>query len=282
MRSIGLRGSAFALLGLCIFLLSRNARAEGKGAASLDLAHDAWNRGEIQEAEKLLDDALKKGGLSRDQTLDCYVRLGSANAVLGRKKEAQAAFRTAALMDAGFAVPSDAGKKAVNLADQVRKEQLGFGQLELHLDLPKAPKVGAPIGVTVTMDGAHTTLFTRVGLSAKESTSGKTFAFEMVPAETMQFTIPGSLALPNGDVAVHVEALDASDNQLTTSDGRVRIVAEKPEPVATKKGGFWSSPWPYLIGGVVLAGAAAGGVGIFLGTQSSAQVNVGAPTVRAN
>jgi hypothetical protein len=47
---------------------------------------------------------------------------------------------------------------------------------------------------------------------------------------------------------------------------------------ARKGGGFWSSPWPYVIGGVALAGA---GTAVYFGTRPSEQVAVGAPTVRA-
>jgi hypothetical protein len=263
-------------------LFSHLARAQSRGAPSLDLARDAWNRGEFQQAESLLTEALARGGLKRDQTLECYVRLGSARAVLGKKDAAQAAFRQAALMDAQFAVPSDAGRKAVQLADAVRKQQMGFGELALKLELPRNPRAGASLAVTVTMDGAHTPLFARVGLSARESTTGKSFAFEMAPAETMHFTIPASLAIPDGDVGVRVEALDVHDNQLAVSEGHVRIAAPPKVEAESKKGsgGFWSTAWPYVLGGVVLAGAAAGGIGIYFGAQSSGQVNVGAPSVR--
>jgi hypothetical protein len=272
-----------AVFGMCTVLLSIPAHAQTKGEASLELARDAWNRGELGQAESLLNEALSRGGLKRDQTLECYVRLGAARAVLGKKDAAQTAFRFAALMNSSFVVPPDAGKRAVQVADAVRKQQIGFGELALKLELPQKPKVATSIPVTVTMDGAHTTLFARVGLAAKESTTGKTFAFEMTPAETMHFTVPATLALPNGEVSIHIEALDTNDNQLAVTEGHARIASEiaKTEKVEEKKrGGFWSSPWPYVIGSVVLAGAAAGGIGIYFGAQSSSQINVGAPSVR--
>jgi len=269
------------LVSLCIFLLPSSAHAQS-GSSSLDLARDAWNRGELAQAESLLNEALSRGGLKRTETLECYVRLGSARAVLGKKDSAQAAFRLAALMDANFVVPSDAGKKAVQLADNVRKAQVGFGELALKLDVPSSTKPATSIEVKVSMDGAHTSMVTRVGLVAKESTSGKTFNFELSPAETMHFTVPSSLALPNGDVSIHVEALDKSDNQLAFSDGRVRVSSpKKEEPTVKAGGGFWSSAWPYVIGGFVLAGAAAGGVGVyFVSQQGASHINVGAPSVR--
>jgi hypothetical protein len=228
-------------------------------------------------------EALARGGLKREQTLECYVKLGSARAVLGRKQEATAAFRQAALLDANFVVPADAGKRAVQAADAVRKQQAGFGTLALKIDVPSTAKPGAPLAVTVSMDAAHTTLFARVGLLAREPSTGKTFNFENAPAERMQFTIPASLTLPNAALTIHVEALDKSDNELAVTEAHVHIQGEqRSEDSGTKKtgGGFWSTPWPYVIGGVLVAGAAAGSVGLYFGVQGSGTINVGAPTVR--
>lgn len=269
-------------MGIAILGVSATVYAQTTGAASLDQARDAWNRGEFQQAETLFVEALARGGLKRDQTLECYVKLGSARAVLGRKQEATAAFRQAALMDAGFAVPPDAGKRAVQAAEQVRKQQAGFGVLALKVEAPEKTKAGAALPITVSMDPAHTTLFARVGLVAKEPSTGKTFNFENAPAEKMQFTIPASLMLPNAALTIHVDALDKSDNQLAFADAHVRVLgAEKEEePKKVAGGGFWSSPWPYVIGGALLAGAAAGGVGLYFGIQGSSNVNVGAPSVR--
>jgi hypothetical protein len=269
---------------LAAFLgVSTTLSAQTTGAASLDQARDAWNRGEFQQAETLLVEALSRGGLKRDQTLECYVKLGSARAVLGRKSESALAFRQAALLDADFLVPADAGKRAVQAADAVKKQQAGFGVLALKVDVPTTAKPGAPLSVSVSIDPAHTTLIARVGLLAREPSTGKTFNFENAPSEHMQFTIPASLTLPNAALTIHVDALDKSDNQLAFGEAHVHVAGEqKSEDTGTKKagGGFWSTPWPYLIGGAVLAGAAAGSVGLYFGLQANPNVNVGAPSVR--
>lgn len=273
-------------LALCFAaaLCVGSASAQTTGATSLEAAKDAWNRGEFQQAETLLVEALARGGLKRDQTLECYVRLGSARAVLGRKQEATAAFRQAALLDADFAVPADAGKRASQAAEAVKKQQAGFGVLALALDLPRAAAAGSPVPVTVKMDPAHTPLVARVALSAREATTGKTFALESAPSTTMRFTVPASLALPGGDVAVRAEALDKSDNRLAVSEGRVRVGAEaarREEPAsAAKGGGFWGSAWPWVIGGALLTGAAAGGLGAYFAFQGAGTINVGAPALR--
>ncbi len=76
------------------------------------------------------------------------------------------------------------------------------------------------------------------------------------------------MTLPNATLHVRVDALDAHDNQLATDDARVSV---RPTPIAethptkdllrpTGGGGFWSTAWPWVIGGaLVAAGGAVGG-----------------------
>jgi hypothetical protein len=256
------------------------------GAVALDQARDAWGRGEFPQAEALYQEALSRGGLKRDQALECWVHVGSARAVLGKKDLAMAAFRQAALMDASFAVPPEAGKRALQVAEAVRKQQVGFGELRLKLNVPTSPPASVPLPVIVSMDAAHTGLVTRLFFVAKDTATTKGFEFENLPADSVKFTIPSSLMASGADLLVRVDALDGSDNQLASSETHVRVrgvaapggIAEQPEE--KHGGGFWSSPWPYVIGGVVLSGAVAGTVGIYFGAKTPTQVNVGAPTIR--
>lgn len=255
------------------------------GAVALDQAREAWNRGEFPQADALYQDALSRGGLKRDQALECWVHLASARAVLGKKDLAMAAFRQAALMDGQFVVPPEAGKRALQLAETVRKQQVGFGELRLKLNVPSSPPASVPLPVVVTMDPAHTGLVTRLWLVAKDQATTKSFEFENVPSETVKFTVPANLAASGADLVVRVDALDASDNQMATSEARVKVrgvavALDKPQDEPRAGGGFWSTPWPYVIGGALLAGAAAGSVGIYFGARTPTQVNVGAPTIR--
>jgi hypothetical protein len=53
----------------------------------------------------------------------------------------------------------------------------------------------------------------------------------------------------------------------------------KHEPIKKedeKSGGFWSTAWPYVLGGVALA---AGGAAVYLGTRPTDDVTVGAARV---
>jgi len=51
----------------------------------------------------------------------------------------------------------------------------------------------------------------------------------------------------------------------------------EPDKSSKKGGGFWASPWPYVIGGVALA---AGGAAVYLGTRPTDDVMVGGASVR--
>ena len=274
-------------MAVCALLLSATTAAwadRPAGAIALDQARDAWGRGEFPQAEGLYQEAISRGGLKRDQALECWVHIASARAVLGKKDLAMAAFRQAALMDAAFVVPPEAGKRALQVAEAVRKQQVGFGQLQLKLAIPSSPPASVAIPVVVSMDAAHAGLVTRLWFVARDAATTKSFEFENLPAETVKFTIPANLAASGADLVVRVDALDASDNQMASSDAHVHVRGaagpiEGP-PGEERRGGFWSSPWPYLIGGTVLAGAVAGTVGIYFGARTPTQVNVGAPTIR--
>ena len=81
-----------------------------------------------------------------------------------------------------------------------------------------------------------------------------------------------------------VRALDAHDNELVEQETRV-VVTGAREPVAKAdvaptSGGFWHTPWPWVIGGALVA--AGGGAGLYFALRPPSDVNVGAPRVQAN
>ena len=108
--------------------------------------------------------------------------------------------------------------------------------------------------------------------------------------------------MPNASVLVRVDALDKQGNRLASAEDRVRVgdgvrvgggatasssspqaspspAASTPPGDSSRKGGsFWSSPWPYVVGGLALAGA---GTAVYFGTRPSDQVSVGQVGVKA-
>lgn len=107
----------------------------------------------------------------------------------------------------------------------------------------------------------------------------------------MEIEIPASSVIAGALVTVRVDALDPRNNRIASSENRVQVASEGavvPVPVPTDKPegpqpsgnrkSFWSTPWPYVIGGVVIAGA---GAAVFFGTRPTEDVTIGSPAVRA-
>ncbi len=253
------------------------------GATALEKARGLWAQGEFEAAEPAYLMALEKGGLPRDATLECYIKLGAVRGILGKKDLALAAFRTAALLDSAFVVPPEAGKKTVVLADTAKAQQqkVGVGQLRAEPSAPAEVDGAAPFAVNVMLDPAHAAVITRLALSVFDGSTGKTFRFDDVAqSPVVHFRVPATVVLPGARLVLHVDALDVHDNVLVEGESRVTV---RSTPVATGKvdtptgsTSFWATPWPYLIGGVLLAGAAVGGYFLF---RPPSEVAVGAASI---
>lgn len=268
-------------------------------------ARTAWERGSLETAEPLYREALEKGGLAPNEVLEGYVRLGSIRSAHGKKDQAVAAFRAASILDAGFAVPPEAGPKGPGYADRAKKDTAKIGSIQLSIAVPKEAPAGKSFKITASLDKGHVPIVSRIGLLAKDGTTGKETTLEAKTEENVDFEIPGDIALPNASIVVRVDALDSHANRLASAEERVKIPdsAGGPAAVATvtgpsnatgagtvgttyregdtnvRKGGtFWSTPWPYVIGTVALAGA---GAAVYFGTRPPDDVTVGQVGVKA-
>ncbi|HVH41598.1 MAG TPA: tetratricopeptide repeat protein [Labilithrix sp.] len=294
----------------CVIAGHARAAETSAGAPMLKQARAAWDRGSLTAAEPLYRDALEKGGLAPSEVVEGYVRLGSIRASLGKKDTALAAFRAASVLDANFTVPSEAGSKGASIAEKAKRDTAKIGSIQLAAQVPKEVQTGKPFKVTATVDRAHLPMLSAIAVVAKDGTTGKDVALEAKPEEAVEFEIGSELTLPGARIAVRVDALDAHQNRLASTEDHVRvpeketIVAAAP-PSASKTasparessvsasnnvgtppagdwgvrsgGTFWSSPWPYIIGGIALAGA---GAAVYFGTRPSDNVSVGAAGVR--
>ncbi|HEY1954888.1 MAG TPA: hypothetical protein VGH28_04735 [Polyangiaceae bacterium] len=237
------------------------------GTSALEQARRSWDDGAIDRAEQEYEQALARGGLDRASTLECWIHIGAARAVLGKKSSALSAFRMALLIDDNFSVPPEAGKKAVQLADSARRHGNRVPPLHMSLSAPSEAPGGEPFAVNVLLDDGQAPLIARLSLRVEDATTHKTYDYEDAAASVVHFRVPASMTLPGASLRVEVAALDEHDNQLAVALQHVTI---RPTPIAethpTKDllrpshGGFWSSPWPYILGGAALAagGAAAG------------------------
>lgn len=295
-----------ATAAIAIAPRTAHAAEPAAGGPAFRQARAAWEKGALDTAEPLYREALEKGGLAPNEVLEGYVRLGSIRASNGKKDQAIAAFRAASVLDSTFAVPSEAGPKGPALAAQAKKDTAKIGSIQLSIKAPKEVSSGKSFTVTATLDGAHLPIVTKMGLVAKDGTSGKEVVAEAKSGESVDLDVASEVTMPNASILVRVDALDSHGNRLASEETRVRVAAGggagggaaiaassgaspgssssaasasngSGDSGVRKGGGFWSSPWPYVIGGVAVAGA---GAAIFFGTRPSEQVSVGAPQVQ--
>ena len=93
-------------------LAASAARADAPGADALTRGIRAFEAKKYETAQKLFDNAISRGGLSRAQTLTTYVDLGVTLVLLGKTRAAERAFEEAALIDPKFVVPPHSGRQA--------------------------------------------------------------------------------------------------------------------------------------------------------------------------
>jgi hypothetical protein len=268
------------------------------GASALKRARAAWDDADFDVAPRLFQDAIKAGGLDRDDVLDAYVRMGSAFAVSGKKTLAYGAFRHAALLDPGFRVPPEAGKKAIAVASQARRAQARVGSLTIDAQAPDEVDAGAAFGVEVALAPARAPLVDSVTFEARDDRAGRAFEQASPPGSHLHFDVPSRMSVSGARLTIRIEARDAHDNQLAIAEKQVRVatrpvaVAAPPAPAKApplsplqpvpalhsdqavgraSSGGFWSTAWPYVIGGAALA---AGGAAVWFATRPTEDVNV--------
>ena len=328
---------SWALTGLVVGLLAGSAAAADapvSGEAILPRARSAWDRGAWRQAETLYKQALDSGGLSPNEALDLYIRLGSAESLLKKRDAALVAFRHAALLQPRFKAPRVAGAQAARLAALARKQEAKIGVFRLGAEVPSSVAAGVPLQVSATLDPDHAAILSKISVFASDSTATKTFR-EAQPSNTqVHFILPGAFLTSGATLTVRIDALDVHDNRMASIErlvhvaGDAAVAAVTPVPVApasasaaggaseptattSAKAGagiqapevlladvkplkarsadadpgghahtssFWSSPWPYVIGGAALA---AGGVATYLATRPGDDVTVGAARIDA-
>jgi hypothetical protein len=277
-----------------VAMAAGSSSAYAQSSPALDRARSAWDSGELDAAGPLYQKALEAGGLAPADVLDAYVHLGAALAVAGKPKPALDAFRQAAALDGKFHVPPEAGKKAVAVAEQARKEKGRGGDLALSAEIPSGAKAGAPFAVKAAVDGGHLGLVDQVRIEVRDSLSGRSFDRAEPAAAQVRFEVPTRMTLPGARLVVHIDALDTHANRLASLEEKVTITdvvarevaaspidetqgKDKDKKEGKSSGGFWSTPWPYVIGGVALA---AGGTAVYFATRPGDEVTVGAARVQ--
>lgn len=252
------------------------------GREALEAARKSWHEAEYETAETLYARAIEAGGLPIALATEAYLYRGAALAILGKTKPASESLRIALTVDGSARMPPEAGKKAASLLESIRKEKLPV--LSLTLTAPGEVHAGEAFNADVALGENPWPIIESVAVTAQETTASKKHSVTIRPAQLSTVELPNWLAAAEGrTIALHAELRDKGGNVLLTAEKTVRVKAtvaavllatepKKPPPKEPPKRGFWSSPWPYVLGGVVLvgaAGSAAYGLGAFQPTEAN-------------
>jgi hypothetical protein len=281
---VPLRRSIFAAAIVCALALAPAAHAD---QPTYQAATKAWENGDLDEAAKGYDQAINEGGLAPKEVLTAYARLGTYKAALGKQDEALSAFRLAASLDPDFQLPNESGPKAAALYKKAHKEAEGLGgKLEIKAEVPTEAQAAHTFSVIAHLPDAFAPLVDRVAIDVKDGLTGQGWNSSAPAEATVQFEVP-SRAVPSGaTLVVRVDALDVHGNRYASSETRVKVSGsratfasmDEPEPEPTPKEeppkkGFWQSPWPYAIGGGIVAASLV----TFFATRPTDDVMVTAP-----
>ena len=287
------------LLFVLVLVLWAPALAHADGKASLLLqAAKAWENAELNEAAELYDKALKEGDLFPADVLVAYLRIGTVRAAMGQKNPALSAFRVAAALDPSFELPSEAGPKAKAIYKQARKDaEMQGGKLEITAEVPTQSAPGSEFVVVARVAEAFAPLIVDIGITVQDpsiSTSSVKPWSTKKPADTkVQFEVPGKVVMAGANLLVRVDALDSYGNRWASTQARVKVEgqasqggidpndpffddgeADKKKDKKDDSGGFWASPWPWVIGGAIIVG----GTAAYFMSRPGDEVTVTAPT----
>lgn len=256
----------------------------GAPKGTLAQAAEMWEQAMLTESAPLYEKALKEGGLFPSDVVLAYARIGTVQALLKQKEAALSSFRVAAVINPAFELPSESGKLAKDLYEKARKDAAGQGgKLEVSIEAPERVDANKSFQVTAKIDEAFAPVVEKIGVEVKDTmTKGKEWKSDQPSTSSVTFDIPGRVVPGSTTLLVRVAALDQYGNRWAMQEARVKVRESKvvdapidsPPPAEEKKSkGFFSTPWPYAIGGAVLLG-----VGVFFfATRTPSEVPVGAP-----
>jgi hypothetical protein len=297
---------ATATWGGSVYGQSTEAGDKPHKSAALQRARDAWNNGDFDIAPGLFLNAIAAGGLQKADVVDAYARIGASLTMAHKTQAALTVFRNTALLDPGFKVPPEAGKKVIALAERARREQARVGSLTIAAQVADEVDTASTVPIDISVAPAHTALVDAISVEAHDPVTTHAWALSRPVSAHMHFDLPSRLTLPDATLVIVVEARDVHNNQLASIEKRVHVAAkpvapppprpapavaappivalagatpnyhDESPPVQAHKGGFWNTAWPYILGGVALA---AGGAAVYFALRPGDDVTVGGPRV---
>jgi hypothetical protein len=283
------RTLAVALLAfLCVTV---TARAAPKAFGQADAA---WHQGELEQANKLYEQALSEGGLEPKDVVLAYSRVGTVKAALNDQNGALSAFRVAAAIDPNFELPAESGPKARKLFEKARAEaaQLGGEKLAVTLKVPEDIPARQAFTVETEIPPGFAVLVSEVVVAIEDPVTGKKWKRKKPSEPTLTFDFPKRAAISGARLKVRAMAVDAQNNAWAVTDAKIKVegsrsgggagswegdddpFAEKKQPQKEKKEDFFSGPIPWIAGGAVILVAIIG----YAVLKPSDEVSVGSPS----
>jgi tetratricopeptide (TPR) repeat protein len=284
----------FALF-MCALVWGGSAQATPKAFGQADAA---WHQGELDKAKDLYEAAVKEGGLEPNEVVIAYSRIGTVRAALKDSNGALSAFRIAAAIDPEFELPADSGPIAKKLYTQARKEtaEQGGEKLNLKLKLPDSIPQKEGFSVETEIPAGFAVLVAEVSVTIEDPVTGKRWRRKKPAEPTVTFDFPSRVAIPGARLKIKAAAVDSQNNAWAVADGKLKVEGSRPSAAAAADDGtsdeqmpgpkkdpkkddsIFDGPIPWIVGGAVLLG----GIIIYAVASSSSEVNVGAPSWRAN
>lgn len=261
---------------------------------SFGKADAAWHRGELEEAQKLYQEALDEGGLEPEEVVIAYSRIGTVKAALKDKAGALSDFRVASVVDPNFELPADSGPVARKLYAQAKEEAGAQGEkLSLNIKAPESIPANQAFEIETEIPEGFSVFVTRVVVTIEDTLTGKKWRKKLDSSGKLTFKFPPKVAERGARLKVRVAGVDGKDNAWVAETLKIKVEGErssatpsgaswgKEDPFANKKkdkkkddGGIFSGPVPWIAGGVAIVATAAV---VFFATRPSDDVSVGAP-----
>ncbi|MFO7950732.1 MAG: AgmX/PglI C-terminal domain-containing protein [Candidatus Fermentibacteraceae bacterium] len=129
-------------------LLAALTLAAASAGNEVDRAIDLYMMGDIPGAISALEDLLEEGGLSYDEQLRVWERLGSAYYAMGQTAKAEEAYLNLVSLDTHYQLPPTANPRLRQLLQEVREEHVASAEVTSDPDGALVALDGELMGVT--------------------------------------------------------------------------------------------------------------------------------------
>jgi len=243
------------------------AQAEPQNPAYSE-ARSKLEQGDFEGAVSTLNEGLGQPDLTDDQLADLYQLLGLAELYLGNQGAARDAFEKLLQARPDYDLPDSEAPKIRALYARIKEDIKHRRVLPVMLEITPVSEAQAGTEVTIKAQaenlslGARPKLYYRRG--GTQSYSSLEFQREKGTRDRFVVTL-GASELPSDahtyEVEYYVEVSDAAERRLAGKGDAYNPLSFRVTPAETAEvddSPWYKSPWVWVVGGAVAAGAAVG------------------------